>query len=337
MHDGHAVRRAARPDHALRVGRPHGRVRRILPSLADVERRPVLRAPAPIDQPQVRKGRLPDRADVCPGDLSPDLATGGETAAREVLTAGWHSAAKDYEERHDDLAGDATSRLSPYLHFGCLSPLDLTQRSGVTKEFVRQVCSRDFHAQLLAARPRSTTRDYRPRGDRWRRDRARTSTHGARVGPGFPLVDAGMRQLRAGGLDAQPGPADRRARPDQDPLHRLALGRAALHRPAVDGDVANNTRTGSGSPAPAPTHGSTGRFNLATQATSSTRRRVRPSLGPGAARRRRPRRAPPVELPDDVRRGSATRRGSSTRSRRATACGRHAAWTDRAPSGRASP
>ena len=34
-----------------------------------------------------------------------------------------------YAERHDDLASDATSRLSPYLHFGCLSP----RRGGVAR------------------------------------------------------------------------------------------------------------------------------------------------------------------------------------------------------------
>ena len=30
-----------------------------------------------------------------------------------------------YEQRRDDLAADATSRLSAYLHLGCLSPLAL--------------------------------------------------------------------------------------------------------------------------------------------------------------------------------------------------------------------
>ncbi len=34
-----------------------------------------------------------------------------------------------YEELHDDLAGDATSRLSPYLHFGCVSPAELVHRA----------------------------------------------------------------------------------------------------------------------------------------------------------------------------------------------------------------
>ncbi len=49
---------------------------------------------------------------------------------------------------------------------------------------------------------------------------------------GFPLVDAGMRQLQAGGLDAQPRAAGRGLVPDQGPRHRLALGRALVHAPA---------------------------------------------------------------------------------------------------------
>ena len=40
--------------------------------------------------------------------------------------AGWCGASlAGYEARRDDLAGDATSRLSVHLHFGCLSPLEL--------------------------------------------------------------------------------------------------------------------------------------------------------------------------------------------------------------------
>ncbi len=58
---------------------------------------------------------------------------------------------------------------------------------------------------------------------------------------GFPLVDAGMRQLRARRLDAQPCPHGRRVVPDQGPDDRLADGRrrTSWHH-LVDGDVAEN-------------------------------------------------------------------------------------------------
>jgi deoxyribodipyrimidine photo-lyase len=163
----------------------------------DEERRPVLRAPS-VDQPAVQKGRIPSRTDICAGEVAPELPRGGESAARELLTRWLRSDAKDYGDVRDALADDATSRLSPYLHFGCLSPLELVQRGAVTPDFVRQVCWRDFHAQVLAARPLSTTRDYRPRGDRWRRsNRDFDAWRAGRTG--LPLVDAGMRQLQREG------------------------------------------------------------------------------------------------------------------------------------------
>ena len=49
---------------------------------------------------------------------------------------------------------------------------------------------------------------------------------------GFPLVDAGMRQLRREGLMHNRAPARRRVVPDQGPRHRLALGRALVHAAA---------------------------------------------------------------------------------------------------------
>jgi deoxyribodipyrimidine photo-lyase len=84
------------------------------------------------------------------------------------------------------------SRLSPYLHFGALSPLECVTRAQHKPEFVRQLGWRDFYAQLLRAVPE----DFRlgelgnddARFDAWREGRT-----------GYPLVDAGMRQLAAEG------------------------------------------------------------------------------------------------------------------------------------------
>ncbi|MBE7187708.1 deoxyribodipyrimidine photo-lyase [Jatrophihabitans endophyticus] len=161
---------------------------------SDQHRRPVHGAPRAIEMPRIARGKLPKPDGICRGDRSPDLAAGGETAARSRLAAWLRADAADYAEKHDDLAADATSRLSPYLHFGCLSPLELVSRQGVVGDFVRQVAWRDFHAQVLAARPGSTQRDYRSRGDRWRRsDRDLQAWKDGRTG--LPVVDAGMRQL----------------------------------------------------------------------------------------------------------------------------------------------
>lgn len=59
------------------------------------------------------------------------------------------------------------------------------------------MCWRDFHHQVLAARPAASRSDYRPRQDRWRTGRsAEEDTAAWKEGrTGYPVVDAAMRQL----------------------------------------------------------------------------------------------------------------------------------------------
>ncbi|EPD64192.1 cryptochrome/photolyase family protein [Streptomyces sp. HGB0020] len=135
--------------------------------------------------------------------LSEGLAAGGEGEGRRRMSAWLRSGIAAYEDRHDDLAGDATSRLSPHLHFGTLSPVELVHRARRTggpgaEAFVRQIAWRDFHRQVLAARPAASTSDYRTKHDRWRSGReAREDTEAWKEGhTGYPVVDAAMRQLR---------------------------------------------------------------------------------------------------------------------------------------------
>ncbi|MFJ3583345.1 cryptochrome/photolyase family protein [Streptomyces sp. NPDC090127] len=150
--------------------------------------------------PTVPSEELPARSAV--QGVSEGLAAGGESEGRRRLGSWLSRHADRYKERHDDLAGDATSRLSPYLHFGAVSPVEVVQRARArggagADAFVRQLCWRDFHHQVLAARPETSVEDYRPRGDRWRRDDdARKDLQAWREGrTGYPIVDAAMRQL----------------------------------------------------------------------------------------------------------------------------------------------
>ena len=98
------------------------------------------------------------------------------TSARRAL---------EYWLRDDAPTG---SRLSPYLHFGALSALECVVRAQHKPEFVRQLCWRDFYAQLLHASPEAFNLDGAQtsdeRFDAWRTGRT-----------GYRLVDAGMRQL----------------------------------------------------------------------------------------------------------------------------------------------
>ena len=110
----------------------------------------------------------------------PDDADAPETEARRALAA-WLD-----DER------ETGSRLSPYLHFGALSPLECAVRGQHKPEFVRQLCWRDFYAQLLHARPEDFAlgADVEPdeRFEAWRAGQT-----------GVPYVDAGMAQLAAEG------------------------------------------------------------------------------------------------------------------------------------------
>ncbi|MER6099170.1 deoxyribodipyrimidine photo-lyase [Streptomyces sp. NPDC001728] len=160
-----------------------------------------LAAPGTVRVPSgVRSERLPRRTAVT--GVSPALAVGGESEGRRLLGSWLADHVDTYQDRHDDLAGDATSRLSPHLHFGTVSAAEAVHRASGrggpgADAFVRQVCWRDFHHQVLAARPEAAGADYRPRQDRWRRGAdAEADLAAWREGrTGYPVVDAAMRQL----------------------------------------------------------------------------------------------------------------------------------------------
>lgn len=164
--------------------------------------RPVAPAPRSVRVPDFLGSSQPPRRSAVTG-VSPGLARGGESEARRLLTRWLRAGITRYEEAHDDLAGDATSRLSPHLHFGTLSPAEAVHRARAAggpgaEAFVRQLCWRDFHHQVLAARPETATADYRGRQDRWRtgpaaEEEVRAWQDGR---TGYPVVDAAMRQLR---------------------------------------------------------------------------------------------------------------------------------------------
>jgi deoxyribodipyrimidine photo-lyase len=145
----------------------------------------------------ISRGRLPLLGGLVVGSPSPELPPGGEAAGRRKLSSWLRFGVASYEDDQDDLAADVTSRLSPYLHFGCISPLEVVQRARNvpgSAPFLRQLAWRDFFHQLLAARPETAYEDMRPRGDRWSVDRERLEAW-KQGRTGYPIVDAGMRQL----------------------------------------------------------------------------------------------------------------------------------------------
>ena len=84
-----------------------------------------------------------------------------------------------------------TAPLSPHLHFGSISPAEVAR--GASEDLLRNLCWRDFFAQLLFAQPELEWRDLHPRRT-WRRDPDGVAAW--KVGrTGYPFVDAAMRQL----------------------------------------------------------------------------------------------------------------------------------------------
>ncbi|MEU6805452.1 cryptochrome/photolyase family protein [Streptomyces neyagawaensis] len=157
-----------------------------------------LAAPRTVRVPDgVGSEELPSRDGL--SGLSAGLAAGGEREGRARFADWLRSGIAAYEDRHDDLTGDATSRLSPHLHFGTLSPVELVHRARRVggpgaQAFVRQLAWRDFHRQVLAARPAAAAADYRAKHDTWRS--APEEVRAWREGrTGYPVVDAAMRQL----------------------------------------------------------------------------------------------------------------------------------------------
>jgi len=130
----------------------------------------------------------------------------GENAAREVLTK-YRDLVDHYDEVRDHPGLDQTSRLSPHLRFGALHPRQvlatLDGDSTGRRTFRSEICWREFYADVVFHRPDSVRHVMQPtlehlRVDDDERAVARFQTW-ARGETGYPLVDAGMRQLLSEG------------------------------------------------------------------------------------------------------------------------------------------
>ena len=206
-------------------------------------KRDPLGAPRRLRSPsRLRTGRLPKLTDLTKEKPSNQLPPGGESAARERLSRWLQSTSRRYAELADDLPADATSHLSAYLHFGCLSANEVLSRvedRGGLDDYARQLCWRDFHHQVMAARPDIPYNDYRKRGRRWKSPRGGLDAWKKGL-TGYPIVDAGMRQL------AREGFLPNRERLIVASFLTKTLDidwrEGAIHfeRLLVDGDLANN-------------------------------------------------------------------------------------------------
>ncbi len=178
-------------------------------------------------------------------------ATGALTSLRKFLSAG----VEEYPLGRDHLAEEGTSKLSPHLHFGEVSARQVwhearrnavsNRRRGMARAseaFLRQIVWREFAHYQLFHFPETVSVPLRKEfsGFSWKKD-ARLLCAWQKGETGYPVVDAGMRQLwRTGWMH-------NRARMIvasflvKDLLIDWREGAAWFLETLVDADLANNT------------------------------------------------------------------------------------------------
>ncbi|WP_022954495.1 cryptochrome/photolyase family protein [Leucothrix mucor] len=187
---------------------------------AGLERLP---SPTPSDIPKPPKLDIIEAISLDDLSLLPDRPWGdtmlksweiGEAAADSRLTEFLEKAgAQDYKDVRDFPATSGTSRLSPHLHFGEISPrqiiyrtlqeIPLSELDKGTETFLKEVVWREFAYYVLYHFPETQQQAMYPQFNNfpWRTGDEVTEhlaawQHGK---TGYPIIDAGMRELWATG------------------------------------------------------------------------------------------------------------------------------------------
>lgn len=120
----------------------------------------------------------------------------GETGAEKRLRAFVRSSLHGYHHQRDFPGLDQTSRLSPHLHFGEISPHTVFQACHGNKPFIRELVFRDFAAYLLYHCPDLPSAPFIQAFEKWKWSHDKHRLEAWKQGKtGYPLVDAGMREL----------------------------------------------------------------------------------------------------------------------------------------------
>ena len=165
----------------------------------------------PLPQPSLSKvtraglsdSNLPPRLSARP----PSMVPPGESAAHRRLDSFLDATVRKYGDERDRPDLSSTSGLSPYLKTGCIHPRQVLSRlepgDPGSDSFRNELCWREFFADLLFHRPDAARHPYRPGWERLQVDTGPSAdevfdawTHGQ---TGYPIVDAGMRQLLSEG------------------------------------------------------------------------------------------------------------------------------------------
>ncbi|WIM88144.1 deoxyribodipyrimidine photo-lyase [Candidatus Mycobacterium wuenschmannii] len=132
----------------------------------------------------------------------------GEAAARKRWKKFVAKGVDGYDDNRNTPGYDGTSRMSAHLHFGTIHPrtlaADLDQRHAGPRAYLRELAFRDFYAAVLHHWPDSAWWNWNRDFDAIKIDDdkdAEKRFNAWKAGEtGFPIVDAGMRQLRDTGF-----------------------------------------------------------------------------------------------------------------------------------------
>jgi deoxyribodipyrimidine photo-lyase len=199
-------------------------------------------------------GLLPTKPDWAAGWR--DRWSPGETGAAKNLRAFLKDGLEDYPTARNDLAVTGSSHLSPHLRFGEISPRQIVaavnkaaagtsakKLADSAEKYVAEILWRDFDYHVLFHHPDLAERNLHGQFDRmpWRKVSKATLAAWQKGQTGFPVVDAGMRELW------QTGYMHNRVRMItasfliKDLLYDWRIGEKWFWDCLVDADPANNT------------------------------------------------------------------------------------------------
>ena len=141
------------------------------------------------------------------------LWTPGEAGAQAQLSRFLETGLASYADQRDQPSGSASSRLSPHLHWGEISPAQcwravrhaMAAAGGrldqTGQKFLQELLWREFSSHLLHHWPHLPERPFKPEfaGFPWASNPDALSAW-QRGETGYPIVDAGMRELWATGV-----------------------------------------------------------------------------------------------------------------------------------------
>ena len=186
--------------------------------------------------------------------LEPFWRPGSQSTLKE-LRKFLNGKIENYPTERDHPATEGTSRLSPHFHFGEISVREvwretqkhraLDRRPGVARSaeaFLRQIVWREFAHYQLFHFPKTVSKPLRKEFSKfkWMKD-ARSLEVWRRGMTGYPIVDAGMRQLWAMGWMHNRVRMIAASFLVKDLLQDWREGAAWFMDTLVDADLANNT------------------------------------------------------------------------------------------------